>query len=277
MKTKILFFAIIILLPVIFYLLKPALATYKLETEYPEIISGVQATNKLNDYLRYIYVYGLALLGLTAFGALVLGGLMYMTADSLTSAEEAKKWIWGAIAGLLLGLSAYLILNTINPDLLKLKLPGLEKVSQQGGKPRTILDVEIRGIDEQLARSQLAQANIGVKAECPLGQSVNCVKLEGVKQTTLNEVITLKNKCGCEVFITGGTEKGPHTSGPKGHEAGFKVDLRFNDSLDNYITQNFEKISPRSDGAELYFNPQTKSTYAKENDHWDVFVEPLNL
>ena len=45
------------------------------------------------------------------------------TGNKITSTEEAKKMIWGAIGGLLLGLSAYLILNTINPDLTLLRSP----------------------------------------------------------------------------------------------------------------------------------------------------------
>ena len=47
-------------------------------------------------------------------------------AGILTSKDEAKKWIWGALSGLILALAAYLILNTINPDLVSLTPPALQ-------------------------------------------------------------------------------------------------------------------------------------------------------
>jgi ABC-type nickel/cobalt efflux system permease component RcnA len=121
---------IIILLFAVYWLLFTALdvqAEYKLEIDYPEI-GGVSPTGGLTDYIRYLYLFGLGLVGITALGALVYGGFMYMLSGTITSKDEAKKWIWGAISGLILALAAYLILNTINPDLLKLKEPTLPEV-----------------------------------------------------------------------------------------------------------------------------------------------------
>lgn len=50
---------------------------------------------------------------------IVVGGLEYMTSELISSKEEGKKRILGAIFGLLLALGAYALLFTINPDLLK--------------------------------------------------------------------------------------------------------------------------------------------------------------
>ena len=102
-------------------------AEAELEGNYPPI-GGVEASGGLIPYIRYVFLYGLATIGLAALIALVIGGLMYMSAGSITKTDEAKKYIWGAITGLLLGLSAYLILNTINPDLVNLKI-NLEPVN----------------------------------------------------------------------------------------------------------------------------------------------------
>lgn len=118
MKKKIFILIIVISASLFAY---SVLAEYKLEAGYPEI-EGVKPEGGLIPYIRYIFVYGLATIGLLALGALVVGGLMYMSAGSITSTEKAREVIWGAIGGLLLGLSAYLILNTINPDLVKLKI-----------------------------------------------------------------------------------------------------------------------------------------------------------
>ncbi len=115
----------IFLLLIIFYSLffvRFTLADYKIEVAIPGgPAAGTEVT--LTDYIRYIYLFGLSLIGITALGALVYGGFTYMLSDTITSKDDAKKYIWGAISGLVLGLAAYLILNTINPDLVSLEKP----------------------------------------------------------------------------------------------------------------------------------------------------------
>jgi hypothetical protein len=106
-------------------------AEYELEVKYPEI-KGLKAEGTLTGYIRYLYTFGLAIISIAALGALVYGGLMYMTAETITTTEEAKRWIWGAVTGLLLGFGAYLILNTINPDLVSLKPPNTPPPSSSG-------------------------------------------------------------------------------------------------------------------------------------------------
>ncbi|OGZ34046.1 MAG: hypothetical protein A3I88_01905 [Candidatus Portnoybacteria bacterium RIFCSPLOWO2_12_FULL_39_9] len=241
-------------------------AAYQLETTYPEI-EGVKATSELTSFIRYIYIYGLATIGLVALGALVIGGIMYMGAGSITSAEEAKKIIWGAIGGLLLGLGAYLILNTINPDLLKLKKPEVKSFSLRKEE-----EAAYRTASEQSARSQLSQAGINTKRECQPNESTGCVTFDGIRENTLNEVIGLKRDCGCDIYVSGARESG-HRAGSRSHQTGHKIDIHLNDPLNNYISENFKRVGTRpSDQAPLYENPQTGNLYAKESDHWDIFV-----
>lgn len=115
----------IFLLLIIFYSLffvHFVLAGYKIEVDIPGgPAAGTPVT--LTEYIRYIYLFGLSLVGVAALGALVYGGFTYMLSGTVTKKEEAMKYIWGAISGLVLGLAAYLILNTINPDLVSLKPP----------------------------------------------------------------------------------------------------------------------------------------------------------
>ena len=98
-------------------------AGYELEVGIPNQ-QGAQAGSEvgLADYIRYIYLSALGAVGVAALGALIIGGFIYMLSDLVTTKEEAKKYIWGAIWGLLLGLAAYLILYTINPDLVSLNI-----------------------------------------------------------------------------------------------------------------------------------------------------------
>jgi len=68
--------------------------------------------------------------GLLAFGAIVYGGVKYVTsAGNPSSQGEAKEWMWSALLGLLLLICAYLILATINPNLVHLDLPTLSQVN----------------------------------------------------------------------------------------------------------------------------------------------------
>ncbi len=107
-----------------------ALAGYKLEVgipDQPKAAAGEEVD--LSDYIRYIYLFALGAVGVAALGTLVVAGLIYMLSDLVTNTEEAKKYIWGAVWGLLLALAAYLILYTINPDLIRLRSPNLDDPS----------------------------------------------------------------------------------------------------------------------------------------------------
>ncbi len=116
-------FAITFLLQ-LFLSASSALAAYQTEVTIP---FGAQAGSAPNliQYVGYLYTFGLGLIGVAALGALVYGGFVYMLSDTITSKDEAKKWIWGAISGLILGLAAYLILYTINADLINWRIPAL--------------------------------------------------------------------------------------------------------------------------------------------------------
>lgn len=75
----------------------------------------------LDTYIKYIYQIALGVVGLMALLMLILGGVMYMTAaGNASQMDDAKGRINNAILGLILALAAYLILYTINPDLVRL-------------------------------------------------------------------------------------------------------------------------------------------------------------
>lgn len=104
-----------------------ALAGYEIEITIPTSQGPLSGAPDLSTYIRYIYLFGISLVGVAALVYLIIGGLMYMLSSTVTSKEDAKKYIWGAISGLILVLASYLILYTINPNLIKLtppKMPG---------------------------------------------------------------------------------------------------------------------------------------------------------
>jgi hypothetical protein len=113
------------------------------------------------------------------------------------------------------------------------------------------------------------------------GASVKIINtsLENINKNVVDEVLNFvsglvhwagKDKAK-DVVVTGGTEEG-HLPGIYSHENGYKIDLRRNAVVDNYIENNFNAIGIRNDGAVLYIN-SIGAIYAKEGNHWDVIVK----
>ncbi|GAF88336.1 unnamed protein product [marine sediment metagenome] len=124
---KIFFILLLLIIPCWLLAVHFTLAAYEIEVSIPGgPAAGTPVT--LTEYIHYIYLFGLGLIGIAALGGLVYGGFMYMLSGTVTSKDEAKKWIWGAISGLVLGLASYLLLNTINPDLVSLRGPTLPPI-----------------------------------------------------------------------------------------------------------------------------------------------------
>lgn len=76
-----------------------------------------------------LFNFLLGFVGIGAMVMIVIEGIKYMTsAGDQSRIGEAKKGIWNAVWGLILALISYLLLQTINPDLLK---PGLKSINLQ--------------------------------------------------------------------------------------------------------------------------------------------------
>jgi hypothetical protein len=81
----------------------------------------------------------------------------------------------------------------------------------------------------------------------------------------------LKRSSGAEIVVTGGTEStGGHVSGNYSHRNGYKVDLRLNPTLDNYIETRFAKAG--TVGGYPAYKSSSGNLYVKEGNHWDVTV-----
>jgi len=88
-----------------------------LEIQYPEI-PGAEAPKALGDYINYIFRFLVITSGLVAFGVLIFGGVKYLlSAGSPVKISEARGRIFQGFLGLIIVISSYLILTTINPQL----------------------------------------------------------------------------------------------------------------------------------------------------------------
>ncbi|KPJ56466.1 hypothetical protein AMJ49_04785 [Parcubacteria bacterium DG_74_2] len=102
-----------------------------LEIEYPEIAGEKPETTAIGlpTYVKYIFNFSLGIAGLIAFLSLILGGFCYLTSTGKPNKQKGcKDQILAGILGLIILLSSYLILTTINPQLVVFHLPPLETI-----------------------------------------------------------------------------------------------------------------------------------------------------
>jgi len=84
--------------------------------------TGKMVSSLLPNYIKAVYDYRMAVVGILAAIILMGGGLLWLTSTGNESRiSKAKELITGGLSGLVLLLSSWLLLNTINPNLLKFK------------------------------------------------------------------------------------------------------------------------------------------------------------
>jgi hypothetical protein len=93
-----------------------------------ELDANGKPTGKINvrtgvgAYLNGVIRLILGLIGVLSVFMIVVGGIEYMSTVSIGEKEGAKSRIVNALMGLLLALTAYIILRTINPDLVNINI-----------------------------------------------------------------------------------------------------------------------------------------------------------
>ncbi|MEK7160891.1 MAG: hypothetical protein AAB724_02590, partial [Patescibacteria group bacterium] len=86
---------IFIALPLFFADHSDALAAgYTLQMPLPGMPASISDPG---EYVKYLFTFGLMLVGFLAVGAIVAGGILWMTAGTIGNVEKGKKYIWGAI------------------------------------------------------------------------------------------------------------------------------------------------------------------------------------
>jgi len=109
--------------------LSPALGQYRFEVSIPmtSVKKGNPATMNPGEYVKQFFIFGFYLLAFLSVGMMVIGGILYMMAGTVTKVEQAKSYILGALGGMGLLLGSYLILYTIDPSTTNLELKALDK------------------------------------------------------------------------------------------------------------------------------------------------------
>ncbi len=126
MKNKFLWslFPILFLLTTGLFLMNisPVHAVYSY-TPMEKIPGFESATTDFPAYVLSITKFAIWAIGIAALFMITVGGFMYMTAAGNTSRmDSAKKVIFDAVIGLIVVMSAWLLLYVINPDLVKVNI-----------------------------------------------------------------------------------------------------------------------------------------------------------
>ena len=83
-------------------------------------------------YVQAIYNFGIWSIGIAALLMISIGAFTYITAAGNTSQTgTGKKIITDAILGLVMVMVAYLLLYTINPDLVNVSINNLDPIGEE--------------------------------------------------------------------------------------------------------------------------------------------------
>lgn len=116
---------------------------FKLKYDFP--CSGLPGTTCPEEtatspaaYIARFYQFALAIAGMLAFGMIIFGAIQYtVSSGNVGKQSDARDRIFQALWGIALILGAYLILYTIDPKLVSLRDPGIEKIVAPTTAPTT--------------------------------------------------------------------------------------------------------------------------------------------
>lgn len=238
------------------------------DSEYKPLapLPGFENVNNLTigPFLATMFNLIILLVGILSIIMIIFGGIQYMTTDAISGKQEGKERITNAVIGLILALGSFLILRTINPNLVNNFNLGIPTVTLDGPDQAWLVAGEgdqickgkkLGGADilvganwpaDTTARDALAAVGVSVSNDAndgnncagPIPLSTNAasctsVYFEGNSANIPDRIINLKVECpGCEIVVTGGSECWFHSShGPNKR----KIDLRITPTLNEFI------------------------------------------
>lgn len=149
--------------------------TYTLLERIP---GGENAGGDLETYVENIYRIALIIVTLSAVLMLSVGGFMYLTSAGNTSAMgSAKSVIFDSLIGLVIAITAWLILNVINPDLVNVTLNGFSSTGVTTGTPATGAPAAAPSAAAQTIAQRIASGSVPGLTLAPSG---DCSSAAGV-------------------------------------------------------------------------------------------------
>ena len=130
--------------------------TYHPDPEANELKPCYYVEANLPLYIKKIYNFAIGVIAIIAVVMIMIGGLQWIfAAGNPGTISQAKSNITAAVSGLILALASYVILNTINPSLVELKMQMPEEIAG------------INQPDSELWCKNLPEDSVGEKIEGP--------------------------------------------------------------------------------------------------------------
>jgi hypothetical protein len=170
-------------------------------------------TNNLSEIGAWGFNFILSISVLAAFGVLVWAGFIWLTsAGDVSKIGEAKTKIKAAIMGILVIFFSYLIITTINPDLMvfNIKTFELPENTTTGTTPSTP-DNTTNVVYQEIPLGQLTENILAKNISCFNGDGdlVNCKDEEEIIQSAPEEIFSEDNDIYfCYEYDSNGNKKG---------------------------------------------------------------------
>lgn len=165
-KVKLIVFIFLLL-----FLSLGATFIYAQEINYPNVPGTVAPQDFLNtaapeDILSLYAIYFIYLFfwigGVVVFVVLVYGGILYLISTGKPERMvSAKEQMTGALLGFLILLSSYVILNSLNPDLVNLRIPTIAQLNPIAPAGANFPDIK--------------KLETSIDAEAPLGRIIHSI------------------------------------------------------------------------------------------------------
>ncbi|MDP1706643.1 MAG: pilin [bacterium] len=136
-----------------------------------DFITCPDVNDSIANYILRLYNFSLGIIGTIAFGSIVVGGIFIAFSGVADKKKEGREMITASLWGITILFGSYLILNTINPEIPKLREPSLV--------PVTLGELEIEGVAigegglascGQLFKDGSGDEKVAPEEACPTGQ-----------------------------------------------------------------------------------------------------------
>ncbi|MEK7499596.1 MAG: hypothetical protein AAB649_03245, partial [Patescibacteria group bacterium] len=124
-----------------------------------------------------MYKLAVAAASVLAVLMIVIGGFTYVSSDAMGNKEEGKHQIKAAFGGLLLILASYIILNTVNPQLVSISIISTPLTARKVGEFMDVKNMALASYRQNLnMNTALSSASEAYKTSKTLEQSVSSME-----------------------------------------------------------------------------------------------------
>jgi len=232
------------------------------------------------DFIQKLYDYALSIAGTLAVVMIVYGGVKYVvSAGSVSAQSDARDIIKNAVWGIVLLGGAYLVLKTINPQLVGLKEPGLEPLTAPPA-PTSLYQGSYNSLTQKEAEYVLNYFGIEAKSSgnCSDPNNSKCTSFEGFPKSAMCKLIEMKYNGATDLTITAGTEVGHETHGPGLPIVDLRATQDFTTGTNDYILKQIHLMPSKIVINTGKYTGDDFNTYTLEESsdvprHWHVRLQ----